>query len=122
MADAHRRGYREGYESGSERAASSSRFRVEQLERRVKELEQKLDEAVRVYEMDGDQVVGVDGYAYRWRGDEPLAVGDRVLLPENYVSSMKYGRGPFPGVVTELGTTYRGPLSFIIRRAPADDV
>jgi len=42
-----------------------------------------------------------------------------VLLPENYVSALRHGSGPFPGTVTELGTTYTGPLSTIISRTPA---
>ncbi|WP_233290136.1 hypothetical protein [Kitasatospora sp. MBT66] len=47
-------------------------------------------------------------------------MGDRVLLPENYVSRMKNGPGPVIGVVTALGTTYRGTISFIVGRAPAE--
>lgn len=93
MAEAHRRGWNEGYKSGSESSASYSRSRTERLEQRVKELEEQLDDA--------------------------LEVGDRVLLPENYVSRMKTGPGPTLGVVSKLGTTYRGPMSDIVRRAPA---
>ncbi|MER5304985.1 hypothetical protein ABT039_36735 [Streptomyces lasiicapitis] len=118
VAEAHRRGWREGYSSGSESSARFSRSRIEQLERRVKELEEQLDATKRVYEIDGHQVVDVGGYAYRWRGSTPLEVGDRVLLPENYVSRMKNDPGPTLGVVSKLGTTYRGPLSDIVRRAP----
>jgi hypothetical protein len=55
-------------------------------------------------------------YAYRWRGDSPLAVGERVLLPENWLSRFKDGPGPQQGVVTRLGATYRGELAFIVRR------
>ncbi|MFI1253197.1 hypothetical protein ACH4U6_05220 [Streptomyces netropsis] len=118
MAEAHRRGWREGWDAGRESSISSSKSQVEWLERRVKELEQQLDDARRVYEVDGHQVVDVGGYAYRWRGSVALEVGDRVLLPENYVSRMKHGPGPTVGVVTQLGTTYSGPLSDILRRAP----
>ncbi len=119
VAEAHRRGWSEGYKSGSESSSSFSRSRIERLEQRVKELEEQLDGAKRVYEIDGHQVVDVGGYAYRWRGSTPLEVGDRVLLPENYVSRMKNGPGPTLGVVSKLGTTYRGPLADIVRRAPA---
>ncbi|MFE6917829.1 hypothetical protein [Streptomyces rubiginosohelvolus] len=121
MAEAHRRGWSEGYKSGSESSASYSRSRIERLEQRVKELEEQLDDAKRVYEIGGHQVVDVGGYAYRWRGSTPLEVGDRVLLPENYVSRMKNGPGPTLGLVSKLGTTYRGPLSDIVSRAPAAD-
>ncbi|WP_432064644.1 hypothetical protein [Streptomyces sp. C10-9-1] len=119
VAEAHRRGWSEGYRSGSESSASLSKSRIERLEQRVKDLEEQLDGAHRVYEVGGHQVVEVGRYTYRWRGSRPLAVGDRVLLPENYVSRMKDGPGPTTAVVTKLGTTYRGPLSDIVGRAPA---
>ncbi|MCY0951284.1 hypothetical protein [Streptomyces sp. H27-S2] len=119
VAEAHRRGWSEGYRSGSESSTSFSKSRVERLEHRVKELEEQLDATRRVYQVDGHQVVEVGRYSYRWRGSEPLEVGDRVLLPENYVSRMKDGPGPTAGVVSKLGTTYRGQLSDIVRRAPA---
>ena len=45
------------------------------------------------YEFEGDQVVGVGRYAYRSRGEPPLKVGERVLLPENWVSRVKDGPG-----------------------------
>ncbi|WP_327357905.1 hypothetical protein [Streptomyces sp. NBC_01304] len=63
----------------------------------------------------------VIGYAYRWRGDKPLWVGERVLVPKNYFSRIKYGPGPTTGVVTGLGSTYRRPLSFITGRAPESE-
>ncbi|MGD9485746.1 hypothetical protein WDH52_21250 [Streptomyces sp. TRM70308] len=116
MAEAHRRGWSEGYKSGSLSSASYSRSRIERLKQRVKELEEQLDDAKRVYEIGGHQVVDVGGYAYHWRGSTPLEVGDRVLLPESYVSRMKNGPGPSLGVVSKLGTTYRGPLSDIVSR------
>ncbi len=69
-----------------------------------------------VYEMDGDQVVSVGRYAYRWRGTPPLEVGDRVLLPENWFSRKKDGPGHWVGVVTELGTTYTGAIAHVVDR------
>jgi len=81
-------------------------------------VEHQLDNAQRYYEIGGDQVVEVDGYAYRWRGNGVLKVGDQVLLPPNWLSRVKDGLGPFRGVVTKLGATYRGELSFIVGRAP----
>jgi hypothetical protein len=71
-------------------------------------------------------IVQVDGrWAYMWEGPERPAVGDRVLLPANWLSEIKRGPGPFEGVVTEVNyrTDYDGPLSTIIRRldgAPGD--
>ena len=119
VAKAHQQGWSEGYKVGCESGASSSKLKIEWLERRVEELEQRIDEATRIYELGGDQVVDVGGYAYRWRGGGHLEVGDRVLLPENYVSRMKNGPGPVIGVVTALGTTYRGTLSSVVGRMPA---
>ncbi|MBT2442807.1 hypothetical protein J7E93_22390 [Streptomyces sp. ISL-36] len=119
VAEAHRRGWNEGYKSGSESSASFSKSRIERLEQRVKELEEQLDSTRRVYEVNGCQVVEVGGYAYRWRGNDPLEVGDRVLLPENYVSRLRNGPGPTVGVVNKLGIVYRGSLSDIVGRAPA---
>lgn len=73
----------------------------------------------RRFDVDGDQAVTADGYGYRWRGPGTLDVGDRVLLPENHVSVLRHGSGPFPGTVTELGITYTGTFSRIVSRAPA---
>jgi len=59
------------------------------------------------------QVVTVEnGYAYEWHGDEPLRVGDKVLLPSNWTTA-----GDWVGEVTGLGTTYAGPLRAILGRA-----
>ncbi|MER6512072.1 MULTISPECIES: hypothetical protein [unclassified Nonomuraea] len=101
-------------------ARSTARQEIERLQRRVAELEQHLDDAQRYYEINGDQVVEVGKYAYRWRGQPPLTVGERVLLPENWVSQMTEGRGTFVGEVTRLGATYRGHLSTIVSRARTD--
>ncbi|MGV9693966.1 hypothetical protein ACWDUX_33265 [Streptomyces sp. NPDC003444] len=121
VAEAHRRGWNEGYEAGRESSASSSTSHIAYLENRVKELEGQLDNARRVYEVDGCQVVQVGKYSYRWCGSDPLEVGDRVLLPENWLSKLKDGPGLTVGVVTKLGTTYCGSLSDIVGRAPATD-
>ncbi|MEU3402134.1 hypothetical protein [Streptomyces filamentosus] len=48
-------------------------------------------------------------------------LGLPLQLPENYVSALRRGPGPFPGTVTQLGTTYSGTHSRIIAKAPADD-
>jgi len=120
LAEAYGRGHREGFHSGLEMGAATAQQNAERLERRVRELEQLLDDATRVYDIGGDQVVEVGKYAYRWRGNPPLEVGERVLLPENWLSRVKDGAGTYQGVVTRLGATYRGELSFIVGRAPAE--
>lgn len=67
------------------------------------------------------QLVEVDGYAYRWNGQEELKVGDEVLLPENYVSRLRNGPGPFPGTVTAIDSTYRGRTSAIVQKCPSSE-
>ena len=47
--------------------------------------------------------VRVGEYAYLWEGAEPLVPGDRVLLPENWLSRMTHGPGPFEDTVTAVG-------------------
>lgn len=122
MSAAYRRGWSEGFHSGSKSGASGAQGKIEWLERRVNDLEKKLDDSQRYYELGSDQVVEVGRYAYRWRGNPPLAVGERVVLPANWVSQLKTGPGTFEDTVTKLGAIYRGELSFIIRRAdPQDD-
>ncbi|WP_433185678.1 hypothetical protein [Actinoallomurus sp. CA-150999] len=120
LAAARKEGWEDGFARGSELGAGAARIERQELERlreKVKDLERRLEDASRYYEIDGDQVVEVEGYGYRWSGADQLKVGDRVLLPENYVSVLKRGRGPIEGTVTKLGSTYRGgDLSRIIRR------
>ncbi|GAA1265301.1 hypothetical protein [Saccharothrix xinjiangensis] len=81
LADACERGYREGYERGRESAAYGERLRVEHLERRVREPETRLDRETRIFEVDGDQVVGVGGYAYRWDMDHDIRVHNHPNRP-----------------------------------------
>lgn len=120
QVDAYQAGYRAGYDTGCESGRSSSAQSTEHLERQIAELKAKLDQATRRYTVEGCQAVTVGGYSYLWAGQPQLEVGDQVLLPENYVSSLKNGPGPYVGTVTELGTTYTGSLSRILRRATGD--
>ncbi|MDA0565232.1 hypothetical protein LG943_13025 [Streptomonospora sp. S1-112] len=120
LADAYRRGYNEGWKAGSATGEQGAQARIRFLEARLRELQERDDAAKRIFEVGGEQVVEVDGYAYRWRGHPPLVVGERVLLPENWLSSLKRGSGPFIGVVTKLGTTYKGHLAQVINRAPVE--
>ncbi len=41
--------------------------------------------------------IRVGRYAYLWEGAEPLVPGDRVLLPENWLSRTIHGPGPLRG-------------------------
>lgn len=51
-------------------------------------------------------------YAYRWTGEQPLEVGDRVLLPANW-----YTEEPFTGRVVSLdGNGWRGNLVEILEK------
>lgn len=59
VAATHQRGWREGYKQRYKSRASSAELKIEWLERRVKELEQRLDDATRVHEIAGDQVAAV---------------------------------------------------------------
>jgi hypothetical protein len=89
LSSAYRRVHDEGFEPARE--ISSDKARVVWLEVSVLERERKLDDAERYYEFNGAQVVEVDGYAYRWQGDTPPAVGDKALLPQNWLSEFKNG-------------------------------
>lgn len=119
LVEAYKRGRNDGYKQAFESAQQISSNQVEWLKRRIEELEQLLDEATRVYEVDGDQLVEVGRYAYRWAGQPRLEVGEHVLLPQNWVSVMTDGPRPTRATVTRLGSTYRGEHARIVSRAPA---
>ncbi len=66
---------------------------------------------------DGNQIVQCKGkYSYTWPADrEPLAVGDRVLLPPAPAWAWElYGDEPWEAEVTQLGTGYGGPLRAVL--------
>lgn len=111
-----RRAFHEGMEIGRS-TGNLYKEEVERLREELRQLRRQIDEASRYYEVDGDQVVEIDGhYAYRWSGIPRLEVGERVLLPPSWLSEVR-GTGVFDGVVTGFGSTYDGSLSRVIRRA-----
>jgi hypothetical protein len=117
LATARRDAYNVGYRDAQESARRYADFRIVQLQQHISELEQAAKPPRRMTEPTGHQIVEVGGHAYAWGGTEPLAVGNEVWLPENYVSRVRIGPGPYRGEVTALGTDYAGPLKQIIRRA-----
>jgi hypothetical protein len=62
----------------------------------------------------GLQVVQIGRYAYVWDGPEPLKLGDRCVLPGNWLFAKQS-----EGLVTGFGTDYDGELSHIVRLVPA---
>jgi hypothetical protein len=117
LADARRTAYHDGYRDGQESARDFARFRIEQLQARIEQLESENKPPLRTTDALGRQIVQVGRHAYTWDGPDPLAVGDQVWLPENYVSRMKQGPGRYRGEVTALGTDYTGHLNLILDRA-----
>lgn len=117
LAAARHDAYHQGYRDAQESARRFESFRIEQLQQRISELEQATKPPRRMTEPTGRQIVEVGGHAYAWGGTEPLTVGDEVWLPDNDVSRVRIGPGPYRGEVTDLGTDYTGPLKQIIRRA-----
>lgn len=106
-----------GYERGSKSEKGSQKLKIEHLEKTVRRLEKKLDAAHRKFFDGSAQLVTVGRYGYRWTGSPTLEVGDEVMLPENYVSLMQHGPGPWPGQVTALGSTFDGDHSTIVKKA-----
>ncbi|APU12274.1 hypothetical protein [Actinoalloteichus fjordicus] len=117
LAAAYGRGWREGFSAGQDSGSRSMKGVVERLRQDLAESRRRLDGGRRSRQAQGHQIVEVGGYAYCWRGTPALKLGDRVLLPENHVSRLKYGPGPFEGVVSALDSSYEGELGDILRRS-----
>lgn len=116
LATARRDAYYEGYRDARHAAQDFAEFRIRQLEQRIAELEQAAKPPRRMIDEQGRQIVEVGRYAYAWSGPVPLAVGDQVWIPENYVSRVRHGPGAYADTVTALGTDYRGHLAAVVRR------
>jgi hypothetical protein len=57
-------------------------------------------------------------YAYQWNGNVPLAVGDTVVVPPNWVNE-DFSRA----VVAEYGSSsdYLGPLAEIVEKVTPEE-
>ena len=81
------------------------------MERRANEMVEPEDVEFRLTTAQGHQIVRCGNYAYAWPGEEPLKVGDRVLLPANWLVNYPSERS-----VTAFGSSYGGHLSHILRK------
>lgn len=112
-ATTRRTAYEKGHRDGRESVRTVAEFRIERLQERIDQLERATSQ-LRTTDALGRQIVCVGTHAYAWSGEEPLAVGDQVWLPENWLSRVMHGPGHYRGEVTALGTRYAGSLSQII--------
>lgn len=105
------------YCHGMETARKSSEEYTKMLRERIDKLERKIEnreikENTRFDDGSGRQLVTIDyKLGYAWAGDEPLAAGDKVLLPGNWVHPHAW-----IGEVTSLGSTWKGDFSQILKR------
>jgi hypothetical protein len=89
-----------------DRGRSDAKFKAEQKAR--EEFMGRACQHERTHDSDGNQLVKVGNYAYRWpKDEEPLKVGDWVRVPAS-----AYGPAR-DGVVTALSTDYDGPIKRI---------
>lgn len=119
ISDVQWNAWREGHSS----ATALAEQRIKQLGEEIQKLREEKDARDRRFTEGQDQLVEVDGYAYRWHGQPPLEVDEYVMIPCSYVDELQGRVGPKRGRVTALGTTYRGSLSPVYGRAhpPEDD-
>jgi hypothetical protein len=119
LAEAYDERWQQGFDDGFESGRKSVRLQAE-YERRRQALEE--EERARFRERDGrGQLVMVErgkALTYRWTGDGDLRVGDRVLVPGNWLH-------PNAEVCTvvAIGSSFNGDIQEVIRRAspePAD--
>lgn len=91
--------FMDGFEAGKESAASALQDELRMDDERRKFRHSK----------GGDQIVVVNGrYTYKWSG-APLQVGDRVVIPPNWL----VGRNQV-ATVTALGSSYDGDVASIV--------
>jgi hypothetical protein len=113
LAEDREKRWLKGFDAGFESGRASVRLHTEN-ERRRRQLED--EERARFRDRDGHgQLVVVDrgkALTYRWTGDGDLRVGDRVLVPGNWLH-------PKAEIctVTAIGSSFTGDLQDIIQRA-----
>ena len=62
VAAAYQQGWRDGYQQGQQSAPFAGQLQIERLERRMQDLEERLDTAQRYHEIGRDQVVEIGSY------------------------------------------------------------
>jgi hypothetical protein len=104
---------RQGWQDAKEAAKSELRVEIGNQIRR----ERAAEEERRNFrtQAGGKQIVLVDiggsrPLSYTW-GGEPLAVGDRVLLPANWLHTRA-----FEGTVIKVGSSYQGAMVDVLRK------
>lgn len=125
-----KRVYGSGFRDGTEQAVKEARKREGYLNNRIGVLQSRVAEveksnnalykekqrrasstSFRTHTVAGNQIVEVEGYAYEWRGQGKLKVGDEIRLPGNYFSP-----GGWTGKVSSIGSDYTGSMSSATRR------
>lgn len=103
------RAWQGGFRAGSRQNTDHLREQITALSNQVAVLKESSD--VRV-EDGGDQLIEVDGFAYRWTGSPRLRMGEAVILPKTpHSRRLGYPR-EWPGKVTALGTRYTGTVKY----------
>lgn len=99
------RAWQGGYRVGSRQKTEHLFERITSLSNEIKILKTSSDLRV---DDGGDQIVEVDGFAFRWSGSPRLALGEMILLAACRHSRRLGYANDWPGKVTALGTRYTG--------------
>lgn len=109
--------YWDARRAGREEGEQGAQEEINRLKKKVAKLQKEEEDRLLRHRVDGDQIVQVDGYAYRWSGDKkPLEVGEKVYIPCSYVDNIRGDHGFKTGTVTGLGTTFQGSLERVRSR------
>lgn len=106
--------YEHGYRTSEERHLDE----IQALKVKNQKLSASLHIQSLRFEQDGNQIVNVGGLPYLWSGSEdPLVVGEEVMIPCSPSDYALGKSGLKKGVVTSLGTTLRVPIGWVRGRA-----
>lgn len=105
------RAWQGGFRAGGRQNTEHLREQITTLSNEVAILKASSD--VRV-EDGGDQLIEVDGFAYRWPGSPRLQLDETVVLPSTPHSRRLGYPKEWPGKVTALGTRYTGTVMFAV--------